>query len=92
MDAENIFRLIIATTEQNIVNATNSYYASLSNRNTRANVFLRYINFNAVKSKVFSRFGIEKEENAINIVKTSYPDTYNFLCSLEDGLANLQDY
>ena len=92
LDAENIYRLQISLTGRSAVYAINSYYESISSENTRANVFLGYINYETVKEKICSQLNIDNNEEGMNIIRNSYPDTYNFLCSLRDGLHHLAEY
>lgn len=35
---------------------------------------------------------LEDEQYHIDIIKVSYPDTYNFLCSIRDGLSDMGEY
>ena len=92
LDAENIYRTIIAGTNRTIVEATNIYYGSLNANNTRADVFLGYIEINTVKNKIFAEFGIEDNDDPMEVIENSYPDTYDFLCSLSDLLENISNY
>ena len=92
LDAENIYRAIMSNNKRTIIDATNIYYDSLNSQNSRADVFLGYISIDDVKQKIFARFGIAKENNPMNIIKNSYPDTYNFICSLSDSLEHIMNY
>ncbi len=92
LDAENIYRAIMSNNKRTIIDATNIYYDSLNSQNLRADVFLGYISIDDVKQKNFARFGIAKENNPMNIIKNSYPDTYNFICSLSDSLEHIMNY
>lgn len=78
--------------KRTIIDATNIYYDSLNSQNSRADVFLGYISIDDVKQKIFATFGIAKENNPMNIIKNSYPDTYNFICSLSDSLEHIMNY
>lgn len=51
LDAENVYRLIAQN--YSIVDAMNTYYARLNNSNTRAMVFLEYINYGEIKSLIY---------------------------------------
>lgn len=116
LDAENIYRIIIQGYSS--VNAINSYYSELSMCHNRADVFLKYISYNAVKHKVFYElidedlfklkyaalqntcFDLaEYYSNLINdetyhwvTMKSRYPDTYNFLKSLQNRSANITHF
>ena len=92
LDAENIYRAIMSNNKRTIIDATNIYYDSLNFQNLHADVFLGYISIDDVKQKNFARFGIAKENNPMNIIKNSYPDTYNFICSLSDSLEHIMNY
>ena len=116
LDAENTYRLIIQGYSS--VDAFCGYYESLNGLTTRATVFLNYISFDTVRSKVFDRL-IDLElrkawEAAVilgqvelavyysdllndegyhwNILLNDYPDTYNFLMSLQNRLAVMGGY
>lgn len=86
LDAENIFRLI--SENCSLVDATNSYYASLTSSNNRAIIFLGYINYEFVRAKIYEYLGTSNEET----IKIDCPDTYNFMRSLEAGLADIEDF
>ena len=115
LDAENIYRLIAQG--YTLVNAANTYYASLTSSYTRADVFLSHISYSTIKSKIYYRMVDEAlyvlmalaEENDdtetlwqyflllndeqyhLDIIM-SYPDTYNFMCSVRDGRADIANY
>lgn len=115
LDAENIYRLVMQGFS--ILNASNTYYGSLSATNTRADVFLSYISYETVESKIYMILvdiplglmlsSIDEEEEPdlynyyesllsdeqyhIDVVK-SYPDTYNFMCSVRDRRADIANY
>jgi len=86
LDAENFFRLIINGNDY--IDAINVYYSSLSSENTRANIFLGNISLSTVKGKIFA-YSIHKTENDLRV---NYPDTYNFICSLQDGSSDMGSY
>lgn len=90
LDAENIYRLIIQN--QNVIEATNIYYTELFLSATRAGIFLRHINYDTIQNKVFSQLNLKNETDSMNKIKDEYPDTYNFLCSIKDGLAHISQY
>lgn len=116
LDAENIYRLIAQGAT--LVNATNTYYASLTSTRTRATKFLEYIDYTTVKTKIYYEL-IDKalqrivdmaiaegdialcqyytnlmndEQYHIDTIRQNYPDTYDFLYSLRDGKADIEDY
>ena len=115
LDAENIYRLIAQG--YTLVDAANAYYASLTSTNTRATVFLSYIDYNTIKSKIYTELidkalllyivAAEQQENEelaryyydlladeqyhLDTVM-SYPDTYNFMCSVRDGRSDIGSY
>jgi len=89
LDAENIFR-DIAEGEKTFIEAANDYYNGLTENRTRADIFLEHIPYFTVQSKVFSYLGlISSTEANMNTLRNSYPDTYNFLLSLQNGLATM---
>ena len=92
LDAENVYRTIIAGTDRTIIEATNIYYGSLNSQNTRADVFKSHISIDVVKTKIFAEFDIEDEEEPMDNIEASYPDTYDFICSLSDSLENMANY
>ena len=116
LDAENIYRLI--SQGATLVNATNTYYASLTPTRTRATKFLEYIDYTTVKTMIYYEL-IDKalqrivdmaiaegdialcqyytnlmndEQYHIDTIRQNYPDTYDFLYSLRDGKADIEDY
>ena len=94
LDAENVYRLIVQGSSS--IDALNEYYSSMTVSNTRAEIFLQHIPYETVKEKVFNALidsGSNADENScMNTIKSSYPDTYNFLRSLCDGHMNIFDY
>lgn len=86
LDAENIYRLISGG--QDSITAINSYYKTLAGGNsTRATIFKTYLSYSNVENQVLSELG-----KTLAQVKTTYPDTYDFLMSLKDGLAEIDHY
>ncbi|MCD7943965.1 MAG: hypothetical protein LUH43_03630 [Clostridia bacterium] len=86
LDAENIYQLIITGKES--VAAFNLYYNSLSSSNTRATIFLTYISYSTVLSKVLKC----QKVSSLSALKDPYPDTYNFLLNLYNKQMNMEDY
>jgi len=86
LDAENIYRLIL--TGKTFVEAANQYYPSLTSTNTRADVFATYISLTAVEQKIFALTAY----STVYQLKVNYPDTYNFICSFQTGLADMDDF
>ena len=116
LDAENLYRIVLNGTS--IIDATNTYYNSLTAFNTRAHIFLGHIPYDSVQSKVFyelidihlytylneainnaNPFAansimelINDEQYHWDTIYSNYPDTYNFLLSLQNRSANLTNY
>ena len=86
LDAENIFRL--TSEDCSLVEAANTYYANLTSSSNRAVVFLGYIDYETVRSKIHNYLLIWDDET----IKTAYPDTYNFLKSLQAGLPDIYNF
>lgn len=85
LDAENIYRLIMQG--QSAVDAINGYYASLTPTNTRAIIFLSYISYSTIESKIYSILTDDEEE-----IREEYADTYNFMHSVKTGLADIRTF
>lgn len=85
LDAENIYRLIIGG--KTIIAATNQYYAGLTSANTRADVFMTYIDYETIESQIF-----DKLDSSMEALKAKHPDTYNFLQSIQAGLSEMGSY
>lgn len=85
LDAENIFRRIDGGEKQ--VVALNNYYRLLTGQNTRATLFKSYLSYSTVENMILSKLG-----KTLNQVKESCPDTYDFLMSLKDSLAEIAHY
>lgn len=86
LDAENLFRAINGGDDS--ITAINDYYRTISIGNqTRATIFKSYISYSNAESMVLSEL-----EKSLSEVRTLYPDTYDFLRSLQDGLAEIADY
>lgn len=86
LDTENLFRKINGGEDS--ITAINAYYKTLSaGSSNRATIFKSYLSYSTVESMVLSELG-----KTLNQVKTSYPDTYDFLMSLKDSLAEIDHY
>lgn len=89
LDAENIYRLIIQG--YSWADASDIYYSTLNATNTRAYVFLNHIPLNTVEEKIFNEL-LDDQENEYETIKATFPDTYNFLKSLNDRSDRLNNY
>lgn len=78
LDAENIFRLLLQG--KTSIEAINSYYTSLTSTRTRADIFLGYINYETVITKIYAELSMTEDE-----IKLACPETYYFMKSLEAG-------
>lgn len=104
LDAENIYQQIILG--KDIIWASDDYFSSLSTE-TRAEIFTGYIPYEEVENLV-DRYLVdvdinneifeavpdqsEEGETSQSELEEKYPDTYNFLCSLYNGLNEIGDY
>jgi hypothetical protein len=89
LDAENIYRFI-TNGDTSTVTAANLYYKDL-HYYTRAEIFLTYISYITVRMKIFDQFHYSIYGN-MEEVKKRYPDTYNFLYSLQHELAHMGNF
>ena len=89
LDAENIYHIILKW--NSAVEASNTYYANINDSNTRADVFLQHIPYNTVEEKIFNEL-LDDQNNAYETIKSSYPDTYDFLKSLNERKMTLKNY
>ena len=82
---------------------SNNYYDKLENNvYNRAEEFKKNVDFNEVKDKIYNQLSesyiLEKEgrivglPSNINYIKEKYPQTYNFIKSVENNQNNIQDY
>ena len=85
LDAENLFRLILGG--QSAIDAINGYYTSLTSTRTRADIFLGYIDYGTVVSKISDYLSDNEEE-----IKVTNPETYNFMKSLQARLPDIYDF
>ncbi len=85
LDAENVYRRILQG--EKYIDAIANYHAGLTTTNNRATIFLNYISYSTVQTKV-----LDELDKTLSEVQNLYPDTYNFLMSLQDRLANIENY
>ena len=81
---------------------SNNYYNKLKNNvYNRAEEFKKNIDFNEVKDKIYNQLSesyiLEKGRiiglpSNINYIKEKYPQTYNFIKSVENNQNDIQDY
>lgn len=96
LDAENVYRMILQG--DSWMDAFNAYYFIMNSSNTRANIFLKHISYETVKGKIFNELidavslVIFDEQYHLDVIKSNYPDTYDFLMSLEDRLLTIAHY
>ena len=84
------------------IEASNKYYNNLENGNyNRAEEFKKNIDFDDVKRKIYAQLGEKVKDSEgktikiprdINYIKENYPQTYNFIKSLENNQNNIKDY
>ena len=89
LDAENIYHIILQG--NSAVEASNTYYASINDSNTRADIFLQHIPYNTVEEKIFDEL-LDDQNDAYEKLRSNYHDTYNFLKSLNDRRMTLGHY
>ena len=91
LDAENIYRIVIQGND--LMTAMNTYYSRIANSLTRADIFLSHISYSTVKEKILDELIYKKNEQGdLETIKEKYPDTYNFLMSLNDHRATIAEY
>ena len=102
LDAVNIVSLM-KNNNSNFITTSNNYYDKLENNvYNRAEEFKKNVDFNEVKDKIYNQLSesyiLEKEgrivgiPSNINYIKEKYPQTYNFIKSVENNQNNIQDY
>ena len=84
------------------IEASNKYYNNLENGTyNRAEEFKKNIDFDDVKRKIYAQLGEKVKDSEgktikiprdINYIKENYPQTYNFIKSLENNQNNIKDY
>ncbi|WP_035500346.1 hypothetical protein, partial [Gemella cuniculi] len=101
LDAVNIISSM-KNNNTNFIEASNRYYDKLTNNTyNRAEEFKKNINFNEVKNKIYTQLNmlqinkngiwVNKPSN-IEYIKENYPQTYNFIKSVENNQNDIQDY
>ena len=92
LDAEISYRYILLGCSPSDV--LSYYFFPITNGANRATLFLDYISYDDVCQKVFNRFpGLNKnKEEDWEELRECYPDTYDFLKSLENELETMGDY
>lgn len=86
LDAENLYHRIIEGRDS--ITALNEYYRILAAGSiNRAEFFKSHLSYSTVESEVLSELNKKLSE-----VKTLYPDTYDFLMSLKNGLTEIAHY
>ena len=102
LDAVNIVSSM-KKNNSNFITTSNSYYDKLENNvYNRAEEFKKNVDFNEVKDKIYNQLSesyiLEKEgrivelPSNINYIKEKYPQTYNFIKSVENNQNDIQDY
>ena len=99
LDSVNITSLM-KRNNISFIEASNKYYKKLENDTfNRAEEFKKNIDFNEVKNKIFNQLVLTKKDGEIlakpsNIeyIKKNYPQTYNFIKSLENNKNDLHNY
>ena len=89
LDAEISYRYILMGCSA--LDALSYYYIPITNAKNRAELFLEYISYTKVCQKVFNELSLNKEEDWDQLA-AFYPDTYDFLKSLENELETIGDY
>ena len=101
LDAVNIVSSM-KKNNSNFITTSNSYYDKLENNvYNRAEEFKKNVDFNEVKDKIYNQLTIKtvndkglisERPSNINYIKENYPQTYNFIKSVENNQNNIQDY
>ena len=101
LDAVNIVSSM-KNNNSNFITESNNYYDKLENNvYNRAEEFKKNVDFNEVKDKIYNQLSesyiLEKGRivglpSNINYIKEKYPQTYNFIKSVENNQNNIQDY
>ena len=86
----------------NFITESNNYYDKLENNvYNRAEEFKKNVDFNEVKDKIYNQLSesyiLEKGRiiglpSNINYIKEKYPQTYNFIKSVENNQNDIQNY
>ncbi len=92
LDAENLAYYIYTENESMLTANDLYYYQTLKNR-TRAVEFLKVIPLWQVKEWIFDELCNScDDDECMEELKNNYPETYNFIKSLENGHAVMEDY
>ena len=101
LDAVNIVSSM-KKNNSNFITTSNSYYDKLENNvYNRAEEFKKNVDFNEVKDKIYNQLRIPyidaegriaRLPSNINYIKEKYPQTYNFIKSVENNQNNIQNY
>ena len=101
LDSVNITS-IMKKNNISFIEASNKYYKNLENGTyNRAEEFKKNIDFDDVKRKIYAQLGEKIKDSEgktikiprdINYIKKNYPQTYNFIKSLENNQNNIKDY
>ena len=101
LDAVNIVSSM-KKNNSNFITTSNSYYDKLGNNvYNRAEEFKKNVDFNEVKDKIYNQLRIPyidaegriaRLPSNINYIKEKYPQTYNFIKSVENNQNNIQNY
>ena len=101
LDSVNITS-IMKKNNISFIEASNKYYKNLENGTyNRAEEFKKNIDFDDVKRKIYAQLGEKIKDSEgktikiprdINYIKKNYPQTYNFIKSLENNQNDLKNY
>ena len=101
LDAVNIVSSM-KNNNSNFITESNNYYDKLENNvYNRAEEFKKNVDFNEVKNKIYNQLSesyiLEKGRiiglpSNINYIKEKYPQTYNFIKSVENNQNDIQNY
>ena len=101
LDAVNIVSSM-KNNNSNFITESNNYYDKLENNvYNRAEEFKKNVDFNEVKDKIYNQLSesyiLEKGRiiglpSNINYIKEKYPQTYNFIKSVENNQNDIQNY
>lgn len=93
LDAENIYWYIIDLNTN--INALNKYYNDITSTKSKVEMFLEHISLETVKENICNEFNFSddcSESDKLNTVCVLYPDTYNFIMSLQNKEPNIKNY
>ena len=101
LDAVNIVSSM-KKNNSNFITTSNSYYDKLENNvYNREEEFKKNVDFNEVKDKIYNQLTIKtvndkglisERPSNINYIKENYPQTYNFIKSVENNQNDIQNY